>query len=434
MARISFLGDLLGSIYDRGRRPGSSGDKRPLEDLCAALLAATSEVASLRLGMDILAKYRALAPDGKREFFRYMAEALDLDATRVARLAEAYGRDNSPANFAALVTAAEPRRRELLRRLNQAPGATARLVSMRLDLLRMLKEHPEFETIDHDFVHMLRGWFNRGFLTIRQIDWDTPARLLEKIVAYEAVHQIHGWDDLRRRLYPPDRRCFAFFHPSMPTEPLIFVEVALTRDIPGSIQALLAEDREPLLAEDAKVAVFYSISNCQEGLRGVSFGNFLIKQVVSELSHDLPRLDTFVTLSPMPGLNRWLMTQQGDPRATKVLDGTATEAEARSMAAHYLLEAKRANGTPVDPVARFHLGNGAIIHDVHAGADTSASGLAQSSGLMVNYLYDPAQTERNHEAFASDKKIAASRSVRARARTERSGVPAVAAVPATSGK
>nr|WP_116132625.1 malonyl-CoA decarboxylase family protein [Tropicimonas sp. IMCC34043] len=431
---MSFLGDLLGTLYDRSRRPGNSQDRRPVEDLCDALLESTSEVAGLRLANGILSKYRHLSPEAKLGFFRYLADTLDLDAAAVVRLAEAYGADHSPANFAALMAAAEPRRRMLLRRLNQAPGATAELVRMRVDLLGLLKDHPDFATIDQDFVHMLRGWFNHGFLTMRQIDWDTSAKLLEKIVAYEAVHQIHGWDDLRRRLYPTDRRCFAFFHPSMPSEPLIFVEVALTREIPGSIQALLAEDRATLQADEARVAVFYSISNCQGGLRGVSFGNFLIKQVVNELSHDLPRLETFVTLSPMPGLTRWLRTQQGDPRAKRVLDGTATEAEAESMAARYLLEAKRPNGSPADPVARFHLGNGAIIHDVHANADTSASGLEQSCGLMVNYLYDSAQTERNHEAFSSEGKVAASRSVKARSRAERGVAFTTPPAPAEAGK
>jgi malonyl-CoA decarboxylase len=288
---------------------------------------------------------------------------------------------------------------------------------MRVDLLKLLKGNPDLARTNHDFVHLLRSWFNRGFLVLQQISWNTPARILDKIVAYEAVHQINDWDDLRRRLYPADRRCFAFFHPAMPDEPLIFVEVALTETIPNSIDAVLSDSRTPREADQAKVAVFYSISNCQKGLTGISFGNLLIKQVVAELSLECPQLEAFVTLSPIPGLNRWLKTQTEDPEhggaAQAVLAATADPEDVRAMAARYLVTAKRGDGMPLDPVARFHLGNGAEVHDIHASADTSQNGTAQSSGAMVNYLYDLTQTERNHEDFATASTIAASRSVQA---------------------
>ncbi|SFC89881.1 malonyl-CoA decarboxylase [Tropicimonas isoalkanivorans] len=418
MARTSFLGDLLTNLYGRGRW-SSGGDRRSMEALCTALLSTAGEVAGLRLASAIFDKYRAMSPEEKLGFFTFLNERLDVDSSEVAKLAQAYSEERSPGNFAALVQSAEPRRQELFRRLHQAPGATTELVAARVDLLGMLKDHPELKRTDMDFVHLLRSWFNRGFLRIEQIDWNTSATLLEKIVAYEAVHEIHDWDDLRRRLHPADRRCFAFFHPTMPSEPLIFVEVALTKGVPGSIQALLEEDRDIMRPEAANTAVFYSISNCQKGLKGVSFGNFLIKQVVSQLSQEFPKLDTFVTLSPMPGLKRWLETLDGDAKAANLLAGTATETEAEALAARYLLDAKRSDGFPQDPVARFHLGNGAMVHDVHAGADTSPNGMAQSCGLMVNYLYDRSQTEKRHETFTGEKTIAASRTVRSKARSEK---------------
>ncbi|WP_068117221.1 malonyl-CoA decarboxylase [Tropicimonas marinistellae] len=426
MARTRFLGDLLSNLYGRGRWSANGTDRRPIEEMCMALLSTVGEVAGLRLASAIFDKYRAMSRDEKLAFFTFLNEELDVDAATVAGLAQAYGEVPTTENFAALVRAAEPGRQELFRRLHQAPGATAELVAARVDLLEMLKERPDLRRTDMDFVHLLRSWFNRGFLRIEQIDWNTSAELLEKVVAYEAVHEIHDWDDLRRRLHPADRRCFAFFHPTMPDEPLIFVEVALTKGVPGSIQALLEVEREELPPEEANTAVFYSISNCQKGLKGVSFGNFLIKQVVTELSQELPKLDTFVTLSPLPGFNRWLETLKGDAKAETVLAGAATDAEAEAFAARYLLEAKRPDGYPRDPVARFHLGNGAMVHDVHSGADTSANGMAQSSGVMVNYLYDRAQTEKRHESFTADKSIAASRAVRSRARSEK-GAPTVPA-------
>ncbi|SDI36584.1 malonyl-CoA decarboxylase [Aliiruegeria lutimaris] len=428
MARTSFLGDLLTSLTKTRWPLGGGGDRRSIEDLCRALLSTAGEVSGLRLSATILARYKQMNTADRLAFFKFLNDKLDVDAGRVAGLAQAYSEDPSTENFTALVRAAEPRRQELFRRLHEMPAATAELVSARVDLLELLKEHPELKRTDLDLVHLLRSWFNRGFLRIEQIDWHTSATLLEKIVAYEAVHEIHDWDDLRRRLHPTDRRCFAFFHPAMPDEPLIFVEVALTKGVPNSIQGLLAEDREALAAEEANTAVFYSISNCQKGLKGISFGNFLIKQVVAELSQELPGLNTFVTLSPIPGLNRWLETLDGDKRAERLLAGKASDTEAMALAARYLLEARRPDGFPRDPVARFHLGNGAIVHDVHAGADTSANGMAQSSGLMVNYLYDLGQTEKNHEAFTADKKIASSRGVRAKSRAEKAA-PAAPATP-----
>ncbi|MBU2868219.1 malonyl-CoA decarboxylase [Pacificibacter marinus] len=415
MQRNRFLGDLLSQLFDRSSTVRGKDDQRDIYMLCDALMSAEGEVSGLRLASSILARYADLNEDEKLAFFLYLNSELDVDAAHVAKVATDYAETKSPAGFTELCKAAEPKRQELLRRLNQPFGATHLLVEMRVDLLKLLKTHPELARTNIDFVHLLRSWFNRGFLVLKQINWDTPARILDKIVAYEAVHQIDDWDDLRRRLYPPDRRCFAFFHPSMPEEPLIFVEVALTADIPGSIDALLSDNRTPLDEDQAKVAVFYSISNCQKGLTGISFGNLLIKQVVAELSLSCPNIDTFVTLSPIPLMTRWLAAPESDDDLTSsaksVLDDSASAETVRAMAARYLLTAKRGDGLPYDPVARFHLGNGAEIHDVHAGADSSENGYKQSRGAMVNYLYNVDHTEKNHENFALRSTVKASRTV-----------------------
>jgi malonyl-CoA decarboxylase len=276
---------------------------------------------------------------------------------------------------------------------------------MRSDLLRLGGPDHELQALDQDFRHLFVSWFNRGFLVLRPINWESPAHILEKIIAYEAVHEIANWDDLRRRLVPDDRRCFAFFHPAMPDEPLIFVEVALTAAIPGSVQDLLAEDREPITADEARTAVFYSISNCQSGLAGISFGNSLIKQVAADLSTELPGLKTFVTLSPIPGLTKWLNSEH-------IPYEDADAKQIRTLAAHYLMSAKRKDGQPLDPVARFHLGNGAQVHAVHAEADLSDKGRDQAAGTMVNYLYDLNKVSQNHERFATTNEITASSEIR----------------------
>lgn len=411
--RNRFMTDILSTLFDRSDRLRAKSDGRNIRELCHALLSAEGVISGQALAAAIFERYRSLSDEDKRAFFNFLNDDLDIDAEAVASLATTYASDHTPEAFVALSKAAEPKRQELLRRLNQPMGATAEIVAMRIDLLRLLKDNPELSRTNHDFVHLLRSWFNRGFLVLKAINWDTPARILDKIVAYEAVHQIEDLDDLRGRLYPPDRRCFAFFHPAMPEEPLIFVEVALTQDIPGSVTKLLSEERTPLEAEDAKVAVFYSISNCQKGLSGISFGNQLIKQVVAELSLAFPQLQSFVTLSPIPGLNCWLATQTDDSEhghvARAILEHNDSPLDVRAMAARYLLLAKRDDGTHFDPVARFHLGNGAQVYDVHAEADTSANGLKQSSGAMVNYLYDLSQTQRRHEDFALNSVIAAAK-------------------------
>ncbi|MDE0696819.1 MAG: malonyl-CoA decarboxylase [Boseongicola sp.] len=409
MLATNALGDLLTTLLDRWPFGRKMEDGRKIKEVCLGLLTETDETSARQLAATILNRYRMLDRDRKIAFFEFLNDELDLDAARIAELAGAYGSDPSPENFRALSNASEPQRQVLFRQMNEAPGATAEIVRMRRDLLALLEERPELGRTDHDIVHLLRSWFNRGFLVVRQINWESPASILEKIIAYEAVHEIGTWTDLRRRLQPTDRRCFAFFHPSMPDEPLIFVEVALTNGVPNSIRSVLSGEREAMDAEDADTAVFYSISNCQKGLAGVSFGNSLIKQVARDLSHDLPNIKSFVTLSPIPGLMQWL-------RSEGILEGCGDRQGIERLAAKYLLDAKAPDGLPLDAVARFHLGNGALVHAIHSDADLSDTGIAQSSGVMVNYLYDLSRIAQNTIQFSKRKKVAATSSVRSLAR------------------
>lgn len=405
---MTLLVDLLSSVFDRRLRNLTSQgfDGRDLSELCASLLGATGEISGSVLAETILDRFEALDDAGKRAFFTHLAQGLAVDPARIREALTGLEAGVNAQSYGAFLAVAEPPRQELIRRLNQLPGATPRLVRMRADLLRLGGKEPLMRALDLDFRHLFTSWFNRGFLVLRPVNWQSPALILEKIIAYEAVHAIDSWDDLRRRLLPGDRRCFAFFHPAMPNEPLIFVEVALTKGVPNSVQALLAENRQSLQAEAADTAVFYSISNCQAGLAGISFGNSLIKQVAYDLAAELPGLSTFVTLSPLPGLMDWL-------NDAGLADRVEDPETLRRLAAGYLLTARRGDGLPIDPVARFHLGNGAMVHAVHAGADTSTKGLRQSGGAMVNYLYDLKKVSQNHERFASRHEIAASAAVRA---------------------
>lgn len=405
----------------------------PLAPLTEALLSGRGEASGVALARQILDDYAAASIEQRLGFLLLLAETYGADKARLAKAIEAYQADPVPRQALKLHEAAEPRRQELIRRLNLAPRGTPALVGMREDLLRLLGDHPELASVDADFVHLFVSWFNRGFLEIRRINWSTPAHILEKIIRYEAVHEITSWDDLRRRIEPPDRRCFAFFHPALPDEPLIFVEVALTIAIPAAIAPLLAENRRLLQPAQARTAVFYSISNCQQGLKGISFGSFLIKQVVEEVKRELPALDTFVTLSPVPGFTAWLRHEReggfpgtdftGEDAATLArMDDPARAAGAETLdnlrpvltaaVAHYLLAVKTASGKPLDSVARFHLNNGAKLEAVNWMGDQSAKGMQDAAGFMVNYLYDLGQIERNHEAFANHGEVVASRQVR----------------------
>ena len=430
---MSFLQDVLSSLLEQTYVFPLGRDKRSIIDLSNTLMFERCEVSVTQIASAILSKYEMLDQEGRIAFFDALVADFDLDANAVSEAAQTYAKERSPEALHQLTVLSEPRRRELFRMVNQVPGATEKLVRMREDLMALVKEHPDFALIDADFERVFASWFNRGFLLLKPIDWRTPANILEKIIEYEAVHEINDWDDLRRRLQPEDRRCFAFFHPVMPEDPLIFVEVALTKGIPDSIETVLAEDREPLSVDKADTAVFYSISNCQKGLKGVSFGDFLIKQVVHDLAMDAPNLKTFVTLSPVPGFAKWLSQSHAtasegalEKKISDLLEQSDTkplrdmiageEADFKKLMADYMLNAKRDDGFPVDPVARFHLGNGASLARINWMGDPSAKGLAQSFGMMVNYKYDLASVEPNHMAFVNDKKIQTTSEIRTLAR------------------
>ncbi len=403
---MSIFGDLISTLFEKRYRNiflTNSHDKSIIE-LSKDLLGSFGEVSAGALAHMIFDKYSQITFDEKRTFFDFMAHDLEINPDEVRVALDAYQTNPSETTYKNFSTASEPKRQELIRRLNHPDGATERLVGMRKDLLSLIKENPELAPVGIDLKHLFTSWFNRGFLVLRPINWSSPAEILEKIIAYEAVHAINSWEDLRARLQPEDRRCFAFFHPAMPDEPLIFVEVALTKGIPNSIQGLLEANRDPISPDDSDTAVFYSISNCQQGLAGISFGNSLIKQVVADLSLAVPSLSTFVTLSPIPKLKSWL---KKDHISVK------SHYTDQALAAYYLLNAKDTDGRPYDPVARFHLGNGAMLHAVHADADKSENGIDQSNGVMVNYRYDLKKIPQNHERFLSENKIAVSTDVRA---------------------
>lgn len=432
----SFFSEMLQSIADRGRaliqrREPARERSAGLVEACEALLSGRGEASGVALAGDILARYAMLTIGPRVAFFEALETTFGHDRPRIDAAIAAWRESPTPASAAELHRASEPRRMELFRRLNLAPGGTAALVRMREQLLDAMQHREDLAAIDNDFVHLFTSWFNRGFLVLRRIDWSTPAAILQKIIQYEAVHQIRDWDDLRRRIDLPDRRCYAFFHPALVDEPLIFVEVALTREVPGAIAPILADKRDIVDPERATTATFYSITNCQRGLAGVSFGHFLIKQVVEEVSREVPRVSTFVTLSPAPNFADWLKRERAqeaslalnddDREALAALDkpdwwldadiADSVREPLLRAAAWYYMRARNRRGLPADAVARFHLGNGARLERLDWLGDISERALAQSYGLMVNYLYDVDYIERNHEAYAQQHAIVAASGV-----------------------
>ena len=429
MTARSFLNSILRSVaapVDSAR----SAERKAREAiaLCHALLSERGEVSGAALARDALAAYDALPANAFQPYISLLAKDFSPAPISIAAAAAAYAIDPSPHNLVALQRAVESPRQKLFRRLNVAPGATAALVDMRRRLLRELKANPDWVGVDADLEHLFGSWFNRGFLRLERIDWRTPALILEKLIEYEAVHEIAGWKDLHRRL-ASDRRCFAFFHPALPEEPLIFIEVALTERISTTVAPLLDPDSPEVDPARADCAMFYSITNCQDGLRGISFGNLLIKQVVHELGREFPRLKTFATLSPVPGFRAWLA---GIARGHAVsvpdlarlderdwFENAAVAERLRpplmGLCAHYLTAVKK-DDEPLDAVARFHLGNGARMEKLNWLADTSKPGMQRSAGIMVNYLYRLADVEKNHEAFVREHDVAASHELKKLAR------------------
>ncbi len=399
-----------------------------LISLCDSLLSERGEVSSARIASEAIAAYQELTEQGRGAFFSKLADQYTADSANVERAIEAYRAEPSSARLNGLHTAAEPRRQELFRRLNTAPGGTRMLVQMRADLLGTLDEHPDRAAVDTDLMHLFRAWFNRGFLVLQRIDWRTSALILERLIQYEAVHQIQGWDDLRRRL-EKDRRCYAFFHPALPDEPLIFIEAALTAGMAGDVRTLIDPEAPIGDPAEARCAIFYSITNCQLGLRGVSFGNFLIKQVVEDVSNEFRRIRKFATLSPVPGFRAWLSAHRefmSDELSALQVEGSANltnivpalKDEILRLCAYYLLRAKRKQA-PLDSVARFHLANGARLARVNWLGDSSAAGIASSLGVTVNYEYRIADVEANHEAYAKNFQVVASFTVERLAREVR---------------
>lgn len=331
------------------------------------------------------------------DFFNTLLEKYDIDPNSLSKASKEYSKDKTQRNLEIISRSSEPRWVELFKRLNTVSEGTLRLVRLRERIRSLKKDNPDLAFFDASLLDLFKHWFNPSFLVLQKIDWATPANILEKIIAYEAVHEINSWGDLRARLAPEDRRCFAFFHPLIPNEPLIFVEVALSNNMPESINEVIKIDRSITLDQDINTAVFYSISNCQEGLSGISFGNFLIKNVAHQLKQEIEGLNRFTTLSPAPGFTKWLNKNS--------IDENINEDALLKEALIYLMDSKREDGFPKDPVAKFHLGNGAILERVNLNSDLSAKGIEQSKGVMVNYLYDLDALEQNHELFFKTKKV-----------------------------
>ena len=422
LKRIWSLGSRAAAWRSRNGEPRA----RQVLHLCEALLSERGEVSGARVAAELLASYRSLDPSSRDAFFDMLSDSFLPDPEQVAGAADAYRHEPAAHTLLRLQAAAESPRQELFRRLNLAPAGTAALIEMRRHLIASLRAHPERAGVDGDLAHLFRSWFNGGFLMLRRIDWQTSAAVLERLIQYEAVHQIQGWDDLRRRL-AADRRCYAFFHPALPGEPLIFIEVALTERISTRVQPLLDPNAAVLDPARARCAVFYSITHCQEGLRGISFGSLLIKQVVEDLQRSFPRTKRFATLSPIPDFHKWLATQRTDildrleSRAARLKNepiAADLRDELMQLCAFYLTSAKQGRA-PFDSVARFHLANGATLERLNWLADTSESGVRRSFGVMANYVYRLADLERNHESYARDYNVIASRQIERLARQSR---------------
>ncbi len=414
--------------------------------LCRQLLSERGEASQTALAQKIIVQYKALDSARQLEFFEMLAREFGPDQKAIQQAIEEYQRSATPAAAAALGDAAEPPRQELFRRINTASGATEILVAMRRDLLKNLTSHPQLVPVDTDLKHLFRSWFNRGFLRLERINWQTSALTLEKLIQYESVHEISGWSDLRRRL-EADRRCFAFFQPALPAEPVIFVEVALTRGLARDLELLLDITAPVLPVKQADTAIFYSINNCLEGLRGVPFGNFLIKQVVDELSIELPAIRNYSTLSPLPRFSRALNFAAARDTASDTTNGRESgftrerlsrllsdfapdliresgasdpvdalfellkdpakhkkvlTAPLRRLSLVYLTQFR---GKLLDPVAAFHFSNGARLESIDPFANLRPYGLLDSFGVMVNYRYIPEDLEENHELFVTSGEI-----------------------------
>lgn len=450
--RSQWLERLLETVADRGRElirvQTGKGNGDSMEELCQKLLVGQGEASSIAIARDILREYGKLDSMGRQEFFELLYSRFGPSANEIDRFSKEFLENEDDDALLRLIRVVEPPRQELFRGLNMAPYGTRALVQMRADLLRSARDRPHLNLVDADLKHLLGSWFNRGFLHLERIAWNSPAQILEKLIAYESVHEIKGWDDLRRRL-ARDRRCFAFFHPALPDDPLIFVEVALVKGIATTIRPLIDQNSSVVDPDAADTAIFYSINNTQRGLRGISFGNFLIKQVLTDLQQEFPSFTTFATLSPVPRFSSALQGISVENRQVgfditllsrilsnfkevlRDLAGVEDVAKAflaalsdksssqqeelrpvlRLVLLAYLVVARDRDGNLYDPVAEFHLSNGAAIERINLFADISERSIRQSFGSMVNYRYDPETVEANHEAFVNSGTIAMSKSL-----------------------
>ncbi len=373
-----------------------------------SVMSTTGEVSTQVYAEHLLNLIEGLDDNGLNKFLNNLLIKYDIDTKMLLKNAKTYSSEKTQKNYQEIRNSSEPRWIELFRRLNSTSNGTYKLVQLR-ERIRSLN-NDELKIFDYGLLNLFKYWFNPSFLVLEKIDWETPANILEKIIEYEAVHEINSWDDLRARLAPEDRQCFAFFHPLIPNDPLIFVEVALCVGIPKSIQKIIKIDREEIDIEEANTAIFYSISNCHNGLLGISFGNFLIKKVAKNLKRELPELNQFLTLSPLPGFMKW-MEEYAPITFERCSEKNCSDDELMKKAIKFLTESDRKDGMPNDPVGRFHVGNGASLERINLNADLSEKGLLQSYGVMANYLYDLNVVEENHETFFKNKIVPVSNEI-----------------------
>ena len=403
---MSFFQNILSSVMKSTKRLNRFGLKsfgnlhKDINKAVESVMSTSGEVSSIVYAEHLLNLIEKQDDKSLIKFLQNLLLNYDIDTKKLLKNVKIYSSEKNEQNLKKIRSSSEPKWIELFRRLNSTTNGTFRLVKLR-ERIRSLKE-PDLKTFDSGLLNLFKYWFNPSFLVLEKIDWETPANILEKIIEYEAVHEINSWDDLRARLAPSDRQCFAFFHPLIPNDPLIFVEVALCEDIPESIEEIIKIDRTEIDIEDANTVIFYSISNCHNGLLGISFGNFLIKKVAKNLKRELPELNQFQTLSPLPGLMKW-MEEYAPITFERCSDKNCSNDELMKQTVRYLTESNRSDGMPNDPVARFHIGNGASLERVNLNADLSSKGLSQSYGIMANYLYDLDVVEENHELFFKNK-------------------------------
>ncbi len=413
----NFLNSLIQRIR-MGRSNKKVSNPESLIKLCSQLVSKNGEATLFSLAKIILEDFSNLSEEQKKSFFIQLLNQFSIDRSILKKALNELN-INDERQLRKLHQLIEPKSHELLRRLNEVPNGTSVLLKMRESLLESIKESPELKSLDSDFVHLFKSWFNRGFLRLERIDWSTSAKVLEKIMQYEAVHHISDWEDLQNRVAADDRRLYAFFHPALPDEPLIFIEVALMDDTPNSIMPILDTSVKPIDPLRATTAVFYSISNCQMGLKSVSFGSFLIKQVVTEIEKEFKQIKHFVTLSPVPGLKKWSnkMNLLEDKDLPENIINDISECCKNTkpnplvlnrLTYYYLTQIKRTNGQASNPVAHFHLGNGASLYKIHAEANINQIALDDSWGVMVNYLYDLESVAKNHEDYANQEPVAVS--------------------------